>query len=48
MEAEIDAKTFWKALGSRAIGAGIVTAKGSAGPAGFLALYARICPPTRP
>ena len=40
MEAEIDAKTFWKALGSRAIGAGIVTAKGSAGPAGFLALSA--------
>jgi len=40
MEAEIDAKTFWKALGSRAIGAAIVTGKGSAGPAGFLALSA--------
>lgn len=40
METEIDAKTFWKALGSRAIGVAVVTAKGSAGPAGFLALSA--------
>jgi flavin reductase (DIM6/NTAB) family NADH-FMN oxidoreductase RutF len=40
METEIDAKTFWKALGCRAIGVAIVTAKGSNGPAGFLALSA--------
>lgn len=40
METEIDAKTFWKSLGSRAIGAAIVTAKGATGPAGFLALSA--------
>jgi flavin reductase (DIM6/NTAB) family NADH-FMN oxidoreductase RutF len=38
MDSEIDPKTFWKALGSRAIGVAIVTAKGSHGPAGFLAL----------
>nr|WP_275191128.1 hypothetical protein [Bradyrhizobium sp. CSA112] len=31
-----DAKTFWRALGMRAIGAAVVTAGGSAGPAGFL------------
>jgi len=36
----IDAKTFWRALGSRAIGVAIVTAKGANGPAGFLALSA--------
>jgi flavin reductase (DIM6/NTAB) family NADH-FMN oxidoreductase RutF len=40
METEIDAKTFWKALGCRAIGAAIVTARGASGPAGFLALSA--------
>jgi flavin reductase (DIM6/NTAB) family NADH-FMN oxidoreductase RutF len=40
MENEIDAKTFWKALGCRAIGAAIVTARGASGPAGFLALSA--------
>jgi len=40
MESEIDPKTFWKALGGRAIGVAIVTAKGSSGPAGFLALSA--------
>jgi flavin reductase (DIM6/NTAB) family NADH-FMN oxidoreductase RutF len=40
MDAEIDAKTFWKAIGCRAIGVAIVTAKGADGPAGFLALSA--------
>ena len=40
MSDEIDVKTFWKALGCRAIGAAIVTAKGTDGPAGFLALSA--------
>jgi flavin reductase (DIM6/NTAB) family NADH-FMN oxidoreductase RutF len=40
MDGEIDAKTFWKALGCRAIGTAIVTAKGADGPAGFLALSA--------
>lgn len=40
MQGEIDARTFWKAIGSRAIGAAVVTARGSAGPAGFLALSA--------
>lgn len=38
MDGEIDAKTFWKALGSRAIGVAVVSAKGPTGPAGFLAL----------
>ena len=40
MDTEIDAKTFWKALGCRAIGVAIVTAQGTEGPAGFLALSA--------
>jgi flavin reductase (DIM6/NTAB) family NADH-FMN oxidoreductase RutF len=40
MDSEIDAKTFWKALGSRAIGVAIVTARGTVAPAGFLALSA--------
>ena len=40
MQGEIDARTFWKAIGNRAIGAAVVTARGSAGPAGFLALSA--------
>jgi len=40
METEIDAKTFWKAIGCRAIGVAIVTARGTDGPAGFLALSA--------
>ena len=40
MDTEIDAKTFWKAIGCRAIGVAVVTAKGTAGPAGFLALSA--------
>ncbi len=36
----IDIKTFWQAIGCRAIGAAIVTAKDAEGPAGFLALSA--------
>ena len=40
MDSEINAKTFWKAIGCRAIGVAIVTAKGTDGPAGFLALSA--------
>jgi flavin reductase (DIM6/NTAB) family NADH-FMN oxidoreductase RutF len=35
-----DAKSFWRAIGSRAIGVAVVTAKGTSGPAGFLALSA--------
>jgi flavin reductase (DIM6/NTAB) family NADH-FMN oxidoreductase RutF len=35
-----DAKTFWRAIGSRAIGVAVVTARGTNGPAGFLALSA--------
>lgn len=38
--APIDAKRFWRTLGERAIGVTIVTARGTAGPAGFLALSA--------
>ena len=40
MDSEIDPKTFWKAIGCRAIGVAVVTAKGTDGPAGFLALSA--------
>jgi len=40
MDTEIDGKTFWKAIGCRAIGVAIVTARGTEGPAGFLALSA--------
>jgi flavin reductase len=36
----VDAKSFWRVLGQRAIGVSIVTAKGAEGPAGFLALSA--------
>jgi flavin reductase (DIM6/NTAB) family NADH-FMN oxidoreductase RutF len=36
----IDVKTFWRALGERAIGMTIVTAAGEDGPAGFLGLSA--------
>lgn len=36
----IDAKRFWRTLGERAIGVTVVTATGSSGPAGFLALSA--------
>jgi flavin reductase (DIM6/NTAB) family NADH-FMN oxidoreductase RutF len=40
----IDAKTFWRALGQRAIGSTVVTARGEDGPAGFLGLSAsHIC-----
>jgi flavin reductase (DIM6/NTAB) family NADH-FMN oxidoreductase RutF len=45
----IDAKTFWQAIGQRAIGSTIVTAKSSNGPAGLLGLSAtHVCaePPT--
>jgi flavin reductase (DIM6/NTAB) family NADH-FMN oxidoreductase RutF len=45
----IDAKTFWQAIGARAIGATVVTASGADGPAGFLGLSAtHVCadPPT--
>lgn len=40
MDEITDAKTFWRALGSRAIGVAVVTAQGASGPAGFLALSA--------
>jgi flavin reductase (DIM6/NTAB) family NADH-FMN oxidoreductase RutF len=40
MDDEFDAKTFWKAIGCRAIGVAVVTARGNGGPAGFLALSA--------
>src|SRR6201995_4499137 len=40
MDSEIDVKAFWKAIGCRAIGVAIVTAQGTEGPAGFLALAA--------
>ena len=36
----IDVKSFWQAIGQRAIGATIVTAAGSGGPAGLLGLSA--------
>jgi flavin reductase (DIM6/NTAB) family NADH-FMN oxidoreductase RutF len=36
----IDVKTFWRALGQRAIGSTIVTARSADGPAGFLGLSA--------
>ena len=36
----IDGKTFWRAIGQRAIGSTIVTACSSDGPAGFLGLSA--------
>jgi flavin reductase (DIM6/NTAB) family NADH-FMN oxidoreductase RutF len=45
----IDAKSFWRVLGERPIGATIVTARGADGPAGFLGLSAtHVCadPPT--
>ena len=34
----IDVKTFWSAVGQRALGAAVVTAAGADGPAGFLGL----------
>jgi flavin reductase (DIM6/NTAB) family NADH-FMN oxidoreductase RutF len=36
----IDAKSFWRAIGQRAIGSTIVTARSAEGPAGFLGLSA--------
>ena len=36
----IDVRTFWQAVGLRAVGTAIVTAQGSDGPRGFLALSA--------
>jgi flavin reductase (DIM6/NTAB) family NADH-FMN oxidoreductase RutF len=45
----IDGKLFWRALGQRAIGSTIVTARSAEGPAGFLGLSAtHVCadPPT--
>jgi flavin reductase (DIM6/NTAB) family NADH-FMN oxidoreductase RutF len=47
--ADIDIGTFWNAVGQRAVAATIVTARGGAGPAGFLGLSAtHVCasPPT--
>lgn len=35
---ELDARGFWKLIGQRATAVTVVTAKGPAGPAGFLAL----------
>jgi flavin reductase (DIM6/NTAB) family NADH-FMN oxidoreductase RutF len=45
----VDAKSFWQAIGQRAIGSTIVTAKSGHGPAGLLGLSAtHVCaePPT--
>jgi flavin reductase (DIM6/NTAB) family NADH-FMN oxidoreductase RutF len=45
----IDVKTFWRAIGQRATGSTIVTARAAEGPAGFLGLSAtHVCadPPT--
>ena len=36
----IDQKTFWRAIGQRAVGAAVVTAADAEGPAGFFALSA--------
>ena len=36
----MDARTFWQAIGCRAVGAAVVTAKDASGPAGFLGLSA--------
>src|ERR1700761_7837153 len=47
--ATIDMKQFWQAIGQRAIGSTIVTARAEAGPAGLLGLSAtHLCadPPT--
>jgi flavin reductase (DIM6/NTAB) family NADH-FMN oxidoreductase RutF len=41
---EIDAKSFWGAVGQRAMGVSVVTASGADGPAGFLGLStAHVC-----
>lgn len=39
-ERVIDVRTFWQAVGLRAVGTAIVTAEGDDGPRGFLALSA--------
>jgi flavin reductase (DIM6/NTAB) family NADH-FMN oxidoreductase RutF len=39
-EKRIDARSFWRTLGQRAIGSTIVTARSEQGPAGFLGLSA--------
>lgn len=39
-ERVIDVRTFWQAVGLRAVGTAIVTAEGNDGPRGFLALSA--------
>jgi flavin reductase (DIM6/NTAB) family NADH-FMN oxidoreductase RutF len=36
----MDVRTFWQAIGCRAVGAAVVTARDASGPAGFLALSA--------
>lgn len=36
----VDPKKFWRALGERPVGVTLVTARGAAGPAGFLGLSA--------
>jgi flavin reductase (DIM6/NTAB) family NADH-FMN oxidoreductase RutF len=36
----MDARAFWQAIGCRAVGAAVVTARDASGPAGFLALSA--------
>jgi flavin reductase (DIM6/NTAB) family NADH-FMN oxidoreductase RutF len=36
----MDARSFWQAIGCRAVGAAVVTARDASGPAGFLALSA--------
>jgi flavin reductase (DIM6/NTAB) family NADH-FMN oxidoreductase RutF len=38
--ARIDARAFWSAIGNRAIGSTVVTARSEEGPAGFLGLSA--------
>jgi flavin reductase (DIM6/NTAB) family NADH-FMN oxidoreductase RutF len=41
---DIDAKSFWGAVGQRALGVSVVTAAGTDGPAGFLGLStAHVC-----
>lgn len=47
-EKRIDAKLFWRALGQRAIGSTIVTARSAQGPAGFLGLSATHVSPDPP
>jgi flavin reductase (DIM6/NTAB) family NADH-FMN oxidoreductase RutF len=37
---DIDPRTFWRAIGLRAVGTAVVTAQGADGPRGFLALSA--------